>query len=123
METRTKVLLALLIVALLAVGGGIWQRMRPVPQATAQTTYRIITSGAADAAPEHAAMLKAAAAVPGELDEAQAQSRKMAAPPSVVIGAPETAPKVEEALTPVPPSQQILIGFSGGVIGETDPCG
>jgi hypothetical protein len=139
MDRRSKISVALLVVVLLAVAGGLWRRQHSasVPGAVAQAQYHVLTSGVVEAAAEHRAVLNEAMQVPKEVESAQAQSRAsrenavgalsaerppIVNPEPVVQANPEpTQPPPD--LTEVPPSQQVLIGFSGGVIGETDPCG
>jgi 2',3'-cyclic-nucleotide 2'-phosphodiesterase (5'-nucleotidase family) len=64
------------------------------------------------------------------MEAAQAQSRGAARPP--IVPSPEAGiaavqpgpdPAAKPELPDVPPSQQIRIGFSGGAVGDTDPCG
>ena len=128
MDRRTQISVALLVVVLAAVAGGLWRRQQAtIPPAPAQSPYRVLTSGLVEAAAEHRAVLTEAMQVPKEVEAAQAQSRGVQAPPIVHAEPPtERAPSESVAnaeLAAVPPSQQVLIGFSGGEIGETDPCG
>ncbi len=131
MDRRTKILIGLLLVALLAVAGGLWQRFQPgagvAAPVTAAQTYRVLTSGIVEANEEHRAVINEAMQIPKEIESAQEQSRAMRPPivnpqPEVaVVPPPQRQPDV--VLPEVPPSKQVLIGFSGGVVGETDPCG
>ncbi len=128
MERRTQVILALLVVAVLAVAGGVWRRLQPTTATDAAPTvarYRVLTSGMVEAAAEHRAVIADAMLVPKEMDAAQAQSRAAQPPPILqpTPAAPDAEMPPQGALADVPPSQQVLIGFSGGVVGETDPCG
>lgn len=130
MDRRTKISVGLLLVALLAVAGGLWRRLETpkVAVAPAQPQYHVLTSGLVEAAAEHRAVLNEALLVPKEVEAAEAQSRGADRPPIVNPGPPPTQPNEGGAPQPgdlaeVPPSQQVLIGFTGGVIGETDPCG
>ncbi|MFZ4579055.1 MAG: hypothetical protein ACOYOB_11720 [Myxococcota bacterium] len=67
-----------------------------------------------------------AAAPPVQVVEATATNRPMppaVAPVGEMMPTP-IVPKVPEPdLAPAPPDRQVAIGFSGNVIGETDPCG
>ena len=127
MDRRTKLLVALLLFALVAVAGGLWRRFQPAAPTTvagkaAPQGYRILWSGIIEAAAQHRAVLADAELIPKEMDAAQVQSQGVPRPP-IVPTEPSPAPVADAPLADVPPSQQLLIGFSGGEIGETDPCG
>ena len=75
MDRRTKVIVALLFLALLAVASGLWRRFQPAP-APASTQvkadgYRILTSGMVEAADEHRAVIAEAMQVPNEVEAAE----------------------------------------------------
>ncbi len=124
MRRRTKGSLAVLAVALFAVAGGLWRQHQPAaPAKVAQSSYRILTSGVVEAAATHHALIAEAQGIPKEIATAQAQSLASHAPPILTPVAPTPPPGPEPTPAEVPPSQQVLIGFSGGEIGETDPCG
>ncbi len=129
MDRRTKVIVALLFLALLAVASGLWRRFQPAP-APASTQvkadgYRILTSGMVEAADEHRAVIAEAMQVPNEVEAAEAQSR--AASQALVQPPAQPTPTLDRGsqvvLPAVPRSQEVLIGFSGGEVGDTDPCG
>ncbi len=131
MDRRSKVTVGLLIVALVAVAGGLWHRFQPGrPAQPVAKQYRVLTSGMVEAEATHRAILAEAMLVPKEMEAAQAQSRGVPPPPILNGAPPETLapePPAEKAPGPelpeVPPSQQVRIGFSGGAVGDTDPCG
>ena len=127
MDRSMKFSILLLFLAIAAVVGGVLHRQAPVTAAppSAGQGWKVIDSGLLQAATLHRSLLADAARVPAEVQAGLAQL-----PPRPPIPEAQSAPPAAEApqamapeLPEVPPSRQVQIGFSGGVIGETDPCG
>jgi hypothetical protein len=115
----------MVLVVLLGVLGAavaLWRPRSPAPQLTTSTAPapRILTSGVVEAAEVHAQLLAAAQDMP-EPTMAGAVALVPGQAQVAAVAALEESP--QQPLTTVPPEQELVIGFTGNVVGETDPCG
>jgi hypothetical protein len=90
------------------------------PPAAAPPPHRLLSSGVVEAAEVHAQLLAAAQDMPepamsGAVAQVPGQAQVAA------IAALEETP--QQPLSSVAPEQEVQIGFTGNVVGETDPCG
>lgn len=124
-KRMTQLLLGLGLLALVAVVGALWQRRHPQPEPQVQAApskIELTGSGLVAAADAHRKVLREAREIPPFFEQALTQLQGGQAPGAQEVEAnPEQKP--EPALADVRQSQQVLIGFSGGEIGETDNCG
>lgn len=119
---RKGLTVLVVLFGVLCAAVALWWGRPHAPQVTAPTAPapRILTSGVVEAAEVHAQLLAAAQEMP-EPTMAPAVAQVPGQAQVAAVAALEES--AQQPLSTVSPEQELVIGFTGNVVGETDPCG
>ena len=123
-QRRTAAIVGVGVLLLVAVAAGVWWRQKqPTPAVAPAVQLDHSDAGLLRISDMHRAVIAEARQLVPQLQSALSPPEPVT--DVVASPGPDTPPSTEhiDPFADLPQSRQLLIGFSGGALGDTDPCG